>query len=262
MQISSVSLIISTYNWPKALETCLLSILNQETLPDEVLIADDGSGEETKNVINYFRSIFPIPLIHVWQKDEGFRKAEILNRTIRESSFDYLVQIDGDVILHPGFIKDHLSVREEGAFVRGTRAMLTQQKTIEVLRTGDIRLHFLSHGVQHRINALHIPLLKQLGIRKIWSSRSVRGSNLAYWKSDFIQVNGYNNKLQGWGHEDEELAARFINNHIIKKIVKLCAIQFHLYHTVASRENEPAHADSVKNTVNNKLKSCVQGYNN
>ncbi|EOR93990.1 Putative two-domain glycosyltransferase [Arcticibacter svalbardensis MN12-7] len=236
--------------------------MNQKQLPDEVLIADDGSGEETKKVIDYFKSIFPVPLIHVWQQDEGFRKAEILNKTIRESSFTYVVQIDGDVILHPDFIKDHLLVREEGAFVRGTRAMLTHTKTIEVLKTGDIRLHFFSKGVQHRINAFHIPMLRQLGIRKVWSSRSVRGSNLAFWKSDFIRVNGYDNQLKGWGHEDEELAARFINNHIIKKIVKLCAVQFHLYHAVASRKNEPAHADLVKNTVNNKLKTCVQGYNN
>ena len=260
MQKSSVSLIISTYNWPKALETCLLSILKQKQLPDEVLIADDGSGDETKNVIDYFKTIFPVPLIHVWQQDEGFRKTEILNKAVKESSFSYIIQIDGDVILHPDFIKDHLSVREERAFVRGTRALLTQEKTNDVLQSGDIRLNFFSKGVQNRLNALHIPLLKRLGIRKEWSSQSVRGSNLAFWKSDFILVNGYNSQLKGWGHEDEELAARFINNHIVKKIVKLCAVQFHLYHKSASRENESIHTDSVKSTVDNQIMTCVNGY--
>ena len=79
------ALIISTYNWPQALELCLKSVLSQVNLPDEVIIADDGSGEETKCLIDKLRSDFPIPVLHVWHKDQGFRKTIILNKAIHES---------------------------------------------------------------------------------------------------------------------------------------------------------------------------------
>ena len=50
----TISLIISTYNWPQALELCILSALNQSIRPDEIIIADDGSGQETAALISKF----------------------------------------------------------------------------------------------------------------------------------------------------------------------------------------------------------------
>ena len=46
-----ITLVISTYNWSEALELVLLSIEKQTVLPDELLIADDGSNDDTKKVI-------------------------------------------------------------------------------------------------------------------------------------------------------------------------------------------------------------------
>lgn len=260
MPLPSSSLIISTYNWPEALELCLLSVADQVILPHEVIIADDGSGQETRELIERFQETFPVPLLHVWHRDSGFRKTEILNKAIKASSSVYIVQVDGDVILHPSFVKDHLEIAEKASFVRGTRARLTKGKTAELIHSRKTDLHFFSAGVYHRLNALRIPFSKNLGIRKEMRSRSVRGSNLAFWKSDFVLVNGYNNDLQGWGHEDEELAARFINNSIIKKIVKLRAIQYHLHHEESPRNLESFHTKILENTVKNKIKSCAKGY--
>ncbi|WP_407429648.1 glycosyltransferase family 2 protein [Arcticibacter sp.] len=260
MPLPSSSLIISTYNWPEALELCLLSVAHQKMLPTEVIIADDGSGENTRKVIERFKKTLPVPVIHVWHNDRGFRKTEILNKAIKESSSVYIIQVDGDVILHPCFISDHLEIAEKNAFVRGTRARLTKQMTEETIRSGKTGFHALSKGVYHRLNAIRLPIFKTLGIRKEMRSRSVRGSNLAFWKSDFVLVNGYNNDLQGWGHEDEELAARFINNRIIKKIVKLSAVQYHLHHEESARDQESFHSTTLDNTVKNTLKFCANGY--
>jgi glycosyltransferase involved in cell wall biosynthesis len=102
------TLIISTYNWPKALNLVLLSVLNQRQLPTEIVIADDGSKEETKNLIDSYRDKLSIPIKHVWHEDVGFRLAKIRNKAIATALGDYIIQIDGDVILHPYFIKDHL----------------------------------------------------------------------------------------------------------------------------------------------------------
>lgn len=260
MSVPRTSLIISTYNWPEALKFCLLSVAKQRMLPDEVIIADDGSRSETRDLIEAMREIISVPVLHIWHEDLGFRKTEILNKAVRHSSGDYLIQVDGDVILHPYFIKDHVAASESGAFVRGTRARITPAKTAELLLSTNLNLHVFSKGVYNRLNALRLPLLKSLGERKEMKSRNVRGSNLAFWKADFIRVNGYNNDLQGWGHEDEELAARLINNSIVKKIIKLSAVQFHLHHDELQKQNEPFHSRVVEEVVSNNIKTCDNGY--
>jgi glycosyltransferase involved in cell wall biosynthesis len=254
------SLVISTYNWPQALELCLKSVAKQKHLPDEVIIADDGSGEETRLLIDKYKRDFPVPLLHLWHEDKGFRKTIILNKAIHQSSFEYIIQVDGDVIPEKHFIGDHLNSAEPAAFIRGTRAMLTKDKTEELIGSKEIQLSPFSSGVKHRNNALRIFILRTLGARKVRSSNSVRGSNLSFWKADFIKVNGYNNDMCGWGHEDEELAARFINAGIIKKIVKLCAVQYHLYHAVTDKKDEPWQRELVEKTKEEKLQFCVNGY--
>jgi len=254
------SLIIATYNWPQALLRCLESVSRQKVLPDEVIIADDGSGPETRKLIEQVKADFPVPLIHVWHEDLGFRKSEVLNMAVKASSGEYMIQVDGDVILHRYFISDHLKAAEHGAFVRGSRARLTPEVTAEILNDPRKRLHLYSKGIISKLNAAHLPQLSFLAHRKKMSSQSVRGSNLAFWKQDFILINGYNNDLQGWGHEDEELAARFINNGIIKKIVKLSAVQFHLHHQELEKSKEPMHTKVLNDVRNNKIKRCPNGY--
>ncbi|HXH99710.1 MAG TPA: glycosyltransferase family 2 protein [Sphingobacteriaceae bacterium] len=254
------TLIISTYNWPAALDICLYSVQNQAVLPGEIIIADDGSGDETKSVIEKHQDLFKIPIKHIWHEDKGFRKSVILNKALIKSTNQYIIQIDGDVILDKNFVSDHLANAEHNTFIRGTRAMLSEHKTKKVIIERNITLSPFESGVGNWNNALRIPVLQWLGTRKEKSSRSVRGSNLSYWKDDFIRVNGYNNDLIGWGHEDEELAARFINNGNVKKIIKLSAVQYHLYHQGSSKNNEIDHALEVNRVINEGIKICKNGY--
>jgi glycosyltransferase involved in cell wall biosynthesis len=255
-----ITLIISTYNWPEALRLCLLSIKRQRMLPYEVIIADDGSALATRQVINEFKKDFPVPLQHVWHEDLGFRKTIILNKAIKQASGTYIVQIDGDVILDKHFIEDHQNLAEPGVFVRGTRAHIDRKLLPSLYQQSRIDFNFFSNGLINRFNAIRLPYLSFLFKRKSSSSESVRGSNLAFWKSDFILVNGYNNDLEGWGHEDEELAARFVNNQKQKIAIKFKAVQYHLSHGQSSLENESEHAEKVKHTLSTKLKSCLNGY--
>jgi len=255
-----ITLIVSTYNWPEALHLCLLSIKNQTVLPSEVIIADDGSKLETKNLIDEFRKDFSIPLIHVWQEDLGFRKTIILNKSVKKASGEYIVQIDGDVILDRHFIEDHQALAEPDVFVRGTRAHIDREMLPSLYEQSRIDFNFFSRGLINRFNAIRLPFLSFLFKKKSSRSESVRGSNLAFWKSDFILVNGYNNDLRGWGHEDEELAARFVNNNKFKIAIKFKAVQYHLSHGQLSLTHESEHAEEVKNTLNTKLKACHNGY--
>jgi len=119
-----VSLIVTTYNRP-----VLKSAAMQSTLPHEIVVADDGSGEETANIIEEASKKSTVPILHAWQEDRGFRAAMSRNRAIAMSSGEYIVMIDGDMVLHPLFVKDHIEAAEPGTFVQGSRVLLSEEAT-------------------------------------------------------------------------------------------------------------------------------------
>ena len=128
-----ITLIISTYNWQEALFLVIESIRRQTIPPDEIVIADDGSNDKTKNLIAYFNKEFVMNIIHSWQKDKGFRAARSRNKAILKSSGTYIVLIDGDIIMHPNFIKGHIINAEPGHFIQGSRALLSEKETKKIL---------------------------------------------------------------------------------------------------------------------------------
>jgi glycosyltransferase involved in cell wall biosynthesis len=255
----SCSLITSTYNWPEALELVLISIKNQVVLPDEMIIADDGSSQETKALIEHYQQDFPIPLKHVWIEDNGFRKSIVLNMAYAMAKGDYCIQLDGDSIAHPFFIKDHLDFAEKGTFVQGSRVFLIEKKSKKVLSEKRINFKFWSSGIVNRLNAMRIPLLRSIIDKKEASIKGIRGSNTAFWKSDLVAVNGYNEEMIGWGREDSELAARFVNFGLMRRKLKFGAIQYHIYHKEASRNRLNSNDEILEEVISNKIKSCTKG---
>lgn len=247
------SLIITTYNWPQALELCLKSVLQQTVLPDEILIADDGSGDETRRLIQHLATSCPVPIVHVWQPDEGFRLARIRNRAIARASHPYIVQIDGDLILHRHFLEDHLHLREPGYFVSGSRVLLNQNTTHALLchRSIDIGRHH--QGSKNFWNKLRNGALRKfLAKRYKTTGRNryyTKGCNMAYWRKDMLEVNGYNEAFTGWGLEDSELAVRLINAGLQKKFLKMGGITYHLHHPLVSREQEHRNRQIMKEAV-------------
>ncbi len=110
----TTALLISTYNWPQALDLVLRSLLQQTQLPDRVLIADDGSQEQTRLLIQQYAEKLQVPLDHIWHQDQGFRKAVILNKAIAQTPVDFIIQIDGDCIMHPEFVADYIKAARSG----------------------------------------------------------------------------------------------------------------------------------------------------
>jgi glycosyltransferase involved in cell wall biosynthesis len=258
---SGVSLIVSTYNWPAALNLCLLSIQKQVLLPDEVIIADDGSGEETRLLIEKFINEFPVPLIHVWQPDEGFQLSRIRNKAIARASQGYIVQIDGDLILERHFIQDHVAFRKEGSFVSGTRVQMSSKLTARVIENALTDISVFSKGITNTSNAIRVPILsKFLESRYKRSDPAyVRGCNMAFWRKDLITVNGYNERIVGWGREDSELAIRLINAGVAKRIYKFGAVVFHLYHKETKRAQFDINQSILEQAISNKTTSCEHG---
>lgn len=249
------SLIISTYNWPEALNACLKSILKQKTFPKEIIIADDGSSQDTRLLINKMKELFPIPIYHIWHEDNGFRKTIILNKAIKKATGSYIIQIDGDVVVNRNFIEDHLIASEQGCFIRGSRAILNYKTSQFYLKYG--KLTFITKLFLYFTQPAHslrlFPFLSKYTFRKIKSGENVKGCNISFWKADIVNVNGYDNTLKGWGHEDEELCLRLVNFKVTKKIIRFSAVAFHLYHKFLSRADEKYHTNLLEKIKSQKV---------
>ena len=262
----SVSLIISKYNWPAALRLVLMSVKNQTTLPDEVIISDDGSGEETEALIRDIREDFPVPKLHVWHEDEGFRLAVIRNKAIIQATCKYIIQTDGDALLHRRFIEDHIRAAEKGTFLSGSRVWLNEKTSQKALTDNRFAFYWWSSGIKNRWNAFYNRVLSSINTRKVTKAReaayNVRGCNMSFWKSDLMLVNGYDEKMTGWGREDSELAARLVHAGVVLKKIKSCAIQYHLYHEIETRSGLNLNDEILKNTIKTKKIRCEQGISN
>ena len=254
----NVSLLLSTYNWPEALDVVLRSIIRQSHLPDEVVIADDGSDERTATLIGNYAGRLPIK--HVWHEDKGFRKSIILNKAVREITSPYIIEIDGDIILHRHFVKDHLKAAERGFFVQGSRAMIGQRKSAQVLESKQLDFKAWSAGMTTRFNAIRFPLLSGLFKTDPQSSHNVKGCNLAFWLDDYKKINGYYNGFEGWGWEDYEFAERLINAGVRKKRLKWAAVGYHIFHPLSSRGNFAPNELIYRETVKEKLAYREPGF--
>ncbi|MBX3254668.1 MAG: glycosyltransferase family 2 protein [Chitinophagaceae bacterium] len=260
---SSLALVIATYNWPEALKLVLESVLVQTVMPDEILIADDGSGYATKLLIDAYRDKFNIPLRHFWQEDNGFRKTLIMNQAIASTDCEYIVQVDGDIVLNTHFIEDHRRVAEKGHYIRGSRVQVSDIASKGLIRRGyDGNMPAYMPGISNRINALRSLLLSRFFIKKSKRSNNVIGCNCAYWRADFVKVNGYNCELNGWGHEDIELASRFINSGLSQKKVKMMAVCYHLHHPLQSRFRESVNYNIYQETARKGIMFCAKGLTN
>jgi glycosyltransferase involved in cell wall biosynthesis len=257
----SCGLIINSYNQPEYLVRVLNSLTTQSVLPDEVLIADDGSTDETRRVIDDWRARAAIPVQHVWQEHTGFRRSRILNLTISRATADYLIFLDGDTVPHPEFVSDHLRLAQPGIFVQGHRCLVgkTAARSFGLNKFRADRVQALLSGQLSGVkHAFHWPA----PWRRIRTDlKGIRGCNLGIWRRDLIAVNGYNEAFTGWGREDSELAVRLMNSGVQRLDVRGWALCFHLWHPPASRATLDRNDNLLAAAQNEKQVRCAQGLN-
>ena len=255
------SLITPTYNWPEALDLLLLSIMNQTVLPDEVIIADDGSKSETKDLIEDYQKKFPIPLIHVWHEDIKNRKPRIMNKAIAKAQHEYIIEIDGDIIMNKHFVEDHLRFAQKGFYLFGSRVNIQQTLLSELFTKKIIRFNLFSKGIKKRGRTIRIPFM--MNFAKIVDKRSskLRGCNMSFWREDFIKINGFNENLVGWGIDDSEMIERLHNLGIKGKRLKFAGIAYHIYHKEQSKSHIEINHEIERQTKEKKLTFIEKGIN-
>lgn len=235
------SIMLATYNMPEHLRKVLGGIERQTYPHFEVVIADDGSGPKTKDVIEEFKIRTGQSVRHVWQEDDGFRKSKILNEAVRQSTGDLLIFLDGDCVPHKHFVKAHVENHEPGKYLCGRRVDLSE-KFSATLSANDVRRGYFSFP---RLRLLldfifgeSRPFQRSFYIGLPWLRRKLGmdriddllGSNYSVLKQAFIAINGYDENYEGYGREDTDVEIRLQNLGYQIKSVKGAALQFHLWH--------------------------------
>lgn len=253
------SLLISTYNWPEALELVLLSVENQTVMPDEIIFADDGSKRETKDLIDEFRKNTKIKTYHIWHEDNGFQRSIILNKAIAKGQGDYIIQTDGDCILHPDFVKDHIRFAKKNTYLYGSRVSIKENYLKKLFAKKSIKFNVFSEGIKKRTRTLRVPLFSMLYQSKKELSKKMRGCNISFWKKDFIAINGYNESMTGWGREDSELIIRMMNYGCMGKRLRYSGIVYHIWHKTVSKKSLNKNDMIQKKAITESLKHCQNG---
>ena len=234
----TASVIFSTYNSEDWLEKTIIGFSEQTFKDFEIIIADDGSREATRELIDRLRKEISIPIIHVWQEDNGFQKSQILNKAIIASTSDYLIFTDGDCIPRKDFMEVHYKNRKEGYFLSGGYFKLPM----------DISKAITKDDIFHQ-RCFDLQWLKSKGLKRNFknikfittgllckalnfvtpTNASWNGHNSSGWKKDLVAVNGFNQEMQ-YGGQDRELGERLFNKGLKSKQIRYSAICVHLDH--------------------------------
>jgi len=255
--MSLISVIVTTYNWPKVLEACINSLLAQQDKKFEVIIADDGSTQETQALIKKISLQSTIPIKHVYHQDQGFRAGTIRNKAVAASQGNYLIFIDGDCVVFPHFIKRHRQLAEQNYFVPGNRVLLSQAFTHFSLQN-NVQLYtqsgfiFIKLWLQRKINRLlpliYIPFSFFRYLHPDQWEKAMT-CNLAMYKKEFITVNGFDEAFEGWGYEDSDLVIRLIHNGIKRKEGRFSTPVLHHWH----KQNDQSKHDENFNRLTLRL---------
>lgn len=255
----ALTLIINIFNQPDYLGRVLNAVAQQSSLPEEVLLADDGSTDETKSLFEQWRTSQSFRSEHIRQEHEGFRRSRILNLSIAAARGDYLVFLDGDTIPHPDFIADHRAAAQCGFFVQGHRALVEEKAAVWFGKNNffsDRRRAVFQNQISGLKNSFRWPFT----VRKIKNRlRGIRGCNLAIWRTDLVRVNGYNEAFIGWGREDSELAVRLTNSGARRLDLRGRALCYHLLHPPVSRAELVGNDELLAKAILEKHARCEQG---
>jgi glycosyltransferase involved in cell wall biosynthesis len=252
------SLILSTYNQPLPLARALTGLQAQTHWPSEILVADDGSGQPTRELVARWQQTARCPVRHIWHPDEGFRKTVILNKAVCAATGEYLICLDGDCVPHPHFVADHLQLAERGFWVQGRRCFVKEHFVSQFSpgRTAVWRW-LLAGRISGLAKAIRLPFPI---VSRNTKQRGIIGCNMAFWREDILAVNGFDEDYIGWGiGEDSDLGTRLYHLGRPRKFVYGRAIVYHLNHPMLPRAHVPASRERLEETIRSGKVQCERG---
>jgi GT2 family glycosyltransferase len=271
-----ISVVVSTYEWPEALDVVLASLADQDEPRVEVVVADDGSGPGTEAVVGRWRQAFPSGLLHAWQPNDGYRRARVLNEGARIASGSRLLFLDGDCLARRGLLRAVRRAALPGWFLSSKRLSLGERLSRRVLEEHVpvwrwSALRWFLRAPRELISApreaarpgLLLPIRDR---RRPWRPRQAEffppyeayGFFFAVARADFERVNGFDMRYEGWGGEDKDLAARLRRSGLRCGWAGPATTMLHLWHPTRkgmSSEN----AELLRSAQDGRHTEAVQG---
>lgn len=254
-----VSVIITTYNQPEQLEKVMWGYAGQRGAEFELIIADDGSLPATTEVIDRVAAATGLDVLHLWHKDKGFRKTEILNRAIEASRGDYLIFSDGDCIPRDDFVATHVRLSSSGSFLSGgyikLPAEISNSLTVADVvsrRATDART-LLKRGWRPGRRALRLvrnQLVATMMDSVTPTRRTWNGHNSSATRAAIIAANGFDMDM-GYGGEDRALGERLMNAGISGKQIRHRAPCVHLFH-------DRPYVDPIRWKLNHEIRNRIR----
>lgn len=230
------SVIICFFERVDFLACCLDSLVSAKGDFDEVVVADDGSGEEVVAQVRRLAPRYGFPVVHAWHPREGPRRAATRNNGIRHASGDYLVFLDADFVVLPGAVRSHVDAARPGRFAAGRCKYTTEEQARRILAGG------VSQGLleavyrelpDEPVDREHRRFVKYAFLRRVGVGAPRRltfGGHFSAFRKDIEAVNGYDENYVGWGAEDQDIAFRMVLAGFHGTSVIRTARVLHLWH--------------------------------
>lgn len=254
-----VSVAVITYNWPEALELVLKALARQTELPYEVIVTDDGSQPATRELLQRLAQNYPVRLVHLWQPDDGARMSRARNRAIAAAQGDYIILLDGDMVVERHFVADHRAFARHGCFTQGSRVLTDARSARHLLGMDPFFPEFFGRGIERRRHTLRLPLLAPLFARSGTRLRGIKSCNMGFWRDDLLRLNGFNEAMTGWGREDTELAVRAFRAGLLRRDLRLSGLAVHLYHRTRKHLADNPNDRILEDTRRAGLVRCERG---
>ena len=257
----TIEVLLAVYNNPDVTRLTLEGYCHQIDTEFTLVIADDGSGPEIKQLVDEFKSRLSIR--HLRQEDQGFRKARILNIAIASSQAEYLVFTDNDCIPSQHFVADHREAARYGSFITGRRVDLGPIPTNELLggrrNNPDSLWWVLQHSLRKNLKRGEKALRPPYWMHKLWSRKQIGtlGANMAIWRDDLLKINGFDETFEGYGMEEVDLEWRLLASGVKRRSCLGRAVLYHLYH--APRAMTPENKRYLSEKINQGVWYAAKG---
>ncbi|HEV3417016.1 MAG TPA: galactosyltransferase-related protein [Pirellulales bacterium] len=229
-----IAISVTTYQKPWHLRRALASIAGQRGVEGkiEVVVTDDGSTDETSQIVAQFRREVDFPVYFTTHEHAAFQVSRCRNEGAQATTAPYLLFVDGDCVLPADHVAIHLARRRPGRAMLGDCYRIEREISETLTEDGARHGEFLAwhvngererHARQHRKARLY-------GFLRHSRKPKLVGNNFGVWRGDFERVNGFDENFCGWGQEDDDLGLRLRRAGVRLDSVLDRTRSYHLWH--------------------------------
>jgi glycosyltransferase involved in cell wall biosynthesis len=231
----------------------------------EIVVADDGSQDETEDVVRQFRATCRFNVLFTTHEHNGFQLTRTRNDGVRASSAPYLIFLDGDCLAPAHHVAQHLAHRQDRTAMCGFCYYLERDTSAGIDEAA------IERGqLEQWVTARHRRRLTRMD----WKARfyalmrhpnrpKLYGGDFGIWRRDFEAVNGFNEEFTDWGCEDDEFAVRLRRVGIRIRSILRWTRTFHLWHPpVPSYPGDwkrGANVEKLRREISRSTPCCARG---